>query len=114
MASRCNPLSPRIVKRPQECIGTESECCCGWCDRGLVGRAREVRGDRCGRLIFRSHPHGRPRDLVIVEVDASLVSDRLWLEDLSENLCHGSTGPGERFLVAIDGFLRPAGCKLTR
>jgi hypothetical protein len=28
--------------------------------------------------------------LVIVEAEPSLVPDRFWLEDLSENLCHGS------------------------
>ena len=33
---------------------------------------------------------GRPKDLVIVEAEPSLVPDRIWLEDLSENLCHGS------------------------
>jgi hypothetical protein len=27
---------------------------------------------------------------VIVEAESSLVPDRFWLEDLSENLCHGS------------------------
>ena len=38
---------------------------------------------------------GRPvrparKDLLIVEAEASLVSDRGWLQDLGENLCHGS------------------------
>jgi hypothetical protein len=28
--------------------------------------------------------------LVIVDAEVSLVSDRVWLEDLGENLCHGS------------------------
>jgi hypothetical protein len=27
---------------------------------------------------------------MIVEAEASLVTDRRWLEDLGENLCHGS------------------------
>lgn len=27
---------------------------------------------------------------MIVEAEPSLVPDRFWLEDLSENLCHGS------------------------
>ena len=35
-------------------------------------------------------PQGRPKDLMIVEAEASLVPDRGWLEDLGENLCHGS------------------------
>jgi hypothetical protein len=33
---------------------------------------------------------GLRKDLVIVEAEPSLVPDRFWLEDLSENLCHGS------------------------
>ena len=43
-----------------------------------------------GRLVLQVAPRGRPKDLVIVEAAASLVPDRFWLEDLSENLCHGS------------------------
>jgi hypothetical protein len=43
-----------------------------------------------GRLVLQVAPRERPRDLVIVEAEASLVPDRFWLEDLSENLCHGS------------------------
>jgi hypothetical protein len=42
------------------------------------------------RLVLQVAPRGRPKDLVIVEAEASLVPDRFWLEDLSENLCHGS------------------------
>ena len=47
----------------------------------------------CGdgsRLVLQVAPRGRPGDLMIVEAEASLVSDRGWLEDLGENLCHGS------------------------
>jgi len=44
----------------------------------------------CGRLVLQVAPRGRPKDLVIVEAEPSLVPDRFWLEDLSENLCHGS------------------------
>ena len=43
-----------------------------------------------GRLVLQVAPRGRPKDLVIVEAEPSLVPDRYWLEDLSENLCHGS------------------------
>jgi hypothetical protein len=43
-----------------------------------------------GRLVLQVAPRGRPKDLVIVEAEPSLVPDRFWLEDLSENLCHGS------------------------
>lgn len=42
------------------------------------------------RLVLQVAPRGRPKDLVIVEAEPSLVPDRYWLEDLSENLCHGS------------------------
>jgi len=39
------------------------------------------------RLVLQVAPRGRPKDLVIVEAEPSLVPDRFWLEDLSENLC---------------------------
>ena len=42
------------------------------------------------RLVLQVAPRGRPRDLLIVEAEASLVGDQDWLADLGENLCHGS------------------------
>jgi hypothetical protein len=42
------------------------------------------------RLVLQLAPRVHPEPLAIVEADPSLVSDRLWLEDLSENLCHGA------------------------
>ncbi len=42
------------------------------------------------QLVLQVAPRGRPGDLMIVEAEASLVPDRGWLEDLRENLCHGS------------------------
>ena len=42
------------------------------------------------RLVLQVAPKGRPTDLIILEAEASLVPDREWLEDLGENLCHGS------------------------
>ncbi len=42
------------------------------------------------RLVLQVAPRGRPKDLMIVEAAASLVPDVGWLEDLGENLCHGS------------------------
>ncbi len=45
---------------------------------------------RGARLVLQVAPKGRPKDLIIVEAEPSLVPDRSWLEDLSENLCHGS------------------------
>ncbi len=41
-------------------------------------------------LVLQVAPQGRPKDLMIVEAEASLVQDRDWLQDLGENLCHGS------------------------
>lgn len=43
------------------------------------------------RLVLQVRPRGsRPDDLMIVEAEASLVPDQGWLEDLGENMCHGS------------------------
>jgi hypothetical protein len=42
------------------------------------------------RLVLQVAPKGRPKDLMIVEAEASLVPDCGLLEDLGENLCHGS------------------------
>jgi hypothetical protein len=54
------------------------------------------------RLVLQVAPRGRPRDLMIVEAEASLVPDDGWLEDLGANLCHGSP-------VAAVGHLTLAG-----
>ncbi len=54
-----------------------------WVESGLTS-------SRGSRLVLQVAPRGRPKDLVIVEAEPSLVPDRFWLEDLSENLCHGS------------------------
>ena len=65
------------------------------------------------RLILQVAPHGHPDVLEIVEAEASLVSDRSWLEDLSENLCHGSPvlAFGSRL---FNGFFAATRLKLTR
>ncbi len=42
------------------------------------------------RLVLQVAPSGRPKDLLIVEAEASLVGDHGWLLDLGENLCHGN------------------------
>jgi hypothetical protein len=42
------------------------------------------------KLVLQVAPVGRPNDLLIVEASASVVPDRGWLQDLQENLCHGS------------------------
>jgi len=49
----------------------------------------ERAGDE-SRLVLQVVPRGRPKDLMILEAEASLIPDRGWLEDLKENLCHGS------------------------
>ncbi len=65
------------------------------------------------RLVLQVAPKGRPRDLVIVEAQASLVPDRGWLEDLGENLCHGSPvmAIGQRM---INGFMAATRLQLVR
>ena len=65
------------------------------------------------RLVLQVAPKGRPRDLVIVEAQASLVPDRGWLEDLGENLCHGSPvmAIGSRML---NGFMAASRLQLVR
>ncbi len=50
----------------------------------------ESSGSAACRLVLQVAPRGRPRDLMIVEAEASLVPDHGWLEDLRSNLCHGS------------------------
>jgi hypothetical protein len=65
------------------------------------------------RLVLQVAPKGRPRDLVIVEAQADLVPDRGWLEDLGENLCHGSPvmAIGRRML---NGFMSATRLQLVR
>ncbi len=65
------------------------------------------------RLVLQVAPSGRPKDLVIVEAEASLVPDRFWLEDLSENLCHGSPvlAVGRRL---VSGFVSASRLQLAR
>jgi hypothetical protein len=65
------------------------------------------------RLVLQVAPRGRPKDLVIVEAEASLVPDRFWLEDLSENLCHGSPvqAVGRRL---FNGFVSATRLQLAR
>jgi len=69
--------------------------------------------DHSSRLVLQVAPKGRPRDMVIVEAEASLVPDRGWLEDLGENLCHGSPvrAIGRRM---INGFLAATCLQLVR
>jgi len=74
---------------PEECVGTESEC---FVAGAIVDSwvESEKYADAGALLVLQIAPRGHPKDLVIVEAEASLVPDQFWLEDLSENLCHGS------------------------
>jgi hypothetical protein len=65
------------------------------------------------RLVLQVAPYGRPKDLLIVEAEASLVGDRNWLLDLGENLCHGSpvAAIGRR---GRSGFLMATQLRLAR
>jgi len=82
-------LAGAISEAPEECIGTESECfVAGEIVDSWVESARSANPGAL--LVLQVAPRGHPKDMVIVEAETSLVSDQLWLEDLSENLCHGS------------------------
>lgn len=64
-------------------------------------------------VVLQVAPRGRPRDLVIIEAEASLVPDRIWLEDLSENICHGS--PVQAFgRRMLNGFVAATRLQLVR
>jgi hypothetical protein len=65
------------------------------------------------RLVLQVAPRGRPRDLMIVEAEASLVPDRNWLEDLGENLCHGSPVAAVGRLT-LAGFIAATQISLAR
>jgi hypothetical protein len=74
---------------PEQSIGPEPEFfVAGAIVDSWVESARSA--DSGAHLVLQVAPQGHPQDLVIVEAQVSLVLDRLWLEDLSENLCHGS------------------------
>jgi hypothetical protein len=65
------------------------------------------------RLVLQVAPQGRPADLMIVEAEASLVPDRGWLEDLGENLCHGSPVAAVCRLT-LGGFFSATQLRLAR
>ena len=66
-----------------------------------------------GRVVLQVAPRGCPKDLVIVEAEPSMLPDRIWLEDLSENLCHGSPvqAIGRR---SFNGFFAATQLQLVR
>jgi len=65
------------------------------------------------RLVLQVAPKGRPKDLMIVEAEASLIPDRGWLEDLGENLCHGSPIAAVGRLT-LGGFFSATQIRLAR
>jgi hypothetical protein len=65
------------------------------------------------RLVLQVAPKGRPKDLMIVEAEASLVPDRDWLADLGENLCHGSPVAAVGRLT-LGGFFSATQIRLAR
>ncbi len=65
------------------------------------------------RLVLQVAPRGRPRDLMIVEAQASLVPDHGWLEDLRSNLCHGSPVAAVGRLN-LSGFFAASQLRLAR
>ncbi|WP_165250886.1 hypothetical protein [Paludisphaera soli] len=69
--------------------------------------------DDSARVVLQVAPKGRPRELVIVEAETSLLPDGGWLEDLSENTCHGSPvrAIGHRML---NGFISAKRLQLIR
>jgi hypothetical protein len=69
--------------------------------------------DEMTRVVLQVAPKGRPRELVFVEAEASLVPDEGWLEDLSENICHGSPvrALGRQML---NGFIAATQLQLVR
>jgi len=69
--------------------------------------------DVSARVVLQVAPQGRPRELVIVEAEPSLLPDAGWLEDLSENTCHGSPvrAVGHR---TLDGFISATRLQLIR
>lgn len=71
----------------------------------IVDSWLERRGDRrtASSVVFQVAPRGSPRDIWIVEASPALVSDTGWLEDLGENLCHGSP-------IAATGRMSDGGC----
>ena len=66
------------------------------------------------RLVLQVAPRGRPKDLVIVEAEPSLVPDRFWLEDLSENLLPWQPGAGRGAVLRTTGTSRPRVCSLLQ
>jgi hypothetical protein len=69
--------------------------------------------DDASRLFLQVAPKGRPEDLMIVEAEASLVPDRDWLQDLGENLCHGSPVAAVGRLT-LGGFFSATQIRLAR
>ena len=85
------------TSRARGALGDSTKRGAGWIQNWVVTGAivdswvePGTAGGGGSRLVLQVAPLGRPEDLMIVEAEASLVSDLGWLEDLGSNLCHGS------------------------
>jgi hypothetical protein len=74
---------------------------------------RPGRAHSSALVVLQVAPRGRPGDLLIVEAEASLLPDRGWLEDLGENMCHGSPVAAVGHLN-LDGLLSATEIRLDR
>ncbi len=99
-------------ERREESIGTEYESSLAGVimDSWVESASAAAAGTR---LVLQVAPRGHHEDLVIVELESSMVSDRFLLEDLSENLCHGSEvlALGSR---SFNGYFMATQLQLTR
>lgn len=77
-----------------------------WVERGAPYRDES-------RLVLQVAPRGCPGDIWIVEASPSLLPDAGWLDDLRENLCHGSPIAAVG-LIENDGCLIASALKLER
>ncbi len=84
-----HPFVGEIHETMEERVGTESESSVA----GMIvdSWVESARPENAGaHMILQVAPGEHTKQLVILEAELSLIPDRLWLEDLSENLCHGS------------------------
>ncbi len=56
-------------------------------------------------LVLQVAPRRQPDRLIVIETDTTLVPDPCWLDELGENLCHGSP------VMAIGSWSSPGSLK---
>jgi hypothetical protein len=111
-SNRNSHLSGRLRSLGGEELGMDSEMVV---TGAIIDSWVEPSGvwDDASRLVLQVAPQGRPKDLMIVEAEASLVPDRDWLQDLGENLCHGSPVKAIGRLT-LRGFISATQIRLAR